>query len=304
MKINKTIADAAQTIYGEVMQIIDGHVIHENPATDPRIDPSCLEALCCELDTHFADKYGVDTQRKPLNAYTWDEIKAIADAGKAADVFKVGDEKITELYTGETVTLVILGFNHDNKADGGKAAITFGVKDIIDGWYEFNAPVDGNGNNVGGWDKSKMRGVYMRRLFRLLPTDLQAVVTPVKKITSAGGGSTELYKSIDDLFLLSLAEIYSHSAIETSNFDAIKRNAKTYNAEGEQYEFWQNAIGNLDPNDNDEALIKYMNGSADFWWLRSPYVDDVSFAWCVGGGGYAGGDRVFSGCGVSFGFCV
>ena len=304
MKINKTIADAAQTIYGEVMQIIDGHVIHENPATDPRIDPSCLEALCCELDTHFADKYGVDTQRKPLNAYTWDEIKAIADAGKAADVFKVGDEKITELYTGETVTLVILGFNHDNKADGGKAAITFGVKDIIDGWYEFNAPVDGNGNNVGGWDKSKMRGVYMRRLFRLLPTDLQAVVTPVKKITSAGGGSTELYKSIDDLFLLSLAEIYSHSAIATSAWDTVKNYATVYNAEGEQYEFWQNAIGNLDPNDNDEALIKYMNGSAGDWWLRSPNVDNDNNAWYVNNDGYANNDNVDNGYGVSFGFCV
>ena len=96
-KNNKAVKDAAQIIYGEVMQIIGDHVIHENPASEPRIDPSCLEALCCELDAHFTDKYGVDTQRKPLNAYTWGEIKAIADAGKAADVFKVGDEKVVEL---------------------------------------------------------------------------------------------------------------------------------------------------------------------------------------------------------------
>lgn len=304
MKINKTIADAAQKIYGEVMQIIDTHVIHENPATDPRIDPSCLEALCCELDTHFADKYGVDTQRKPLNAYTWDEIKTIADAGKATDFFKVGDEKAIKLYTGETVVLVILGFNHDNKAGGGKAAITFGVKDIINGWYEFNAPVDRNSSTVGGWDKSKMRGVYMCRLFRLLPTDLQAVITPVEKMTSAGGGSSELYKSIDDLFLLSLAEIYSHSAISTSAWGVIKDNATVYNAEGEQYEYWQNAIGDLDPNDNDEALIKYMNGGADSWWLRSPYVGRDYNAWYVYNDGYAYHDYVDHGNGVSFGFCV
>ena len=196
---NKAVKDAAQIIYGEVMQIIDTHVIHENPAKEPRIDPSCLEALCCELDEHFTEKYGVDTQRKPLNAYTWDEIKAIADAGKAADVFKVGDEKQLALYTGETVTLVILGFNHDNKADGsGKAAITFGAKDLIDGEYEMNEITtddeDDYGSNVGGWCKSKMRNVYMRRLFTLLPPDLQNVITPVEKMTGAGGGSNELYK--------------------------------------------------------------------------------------------------------------
>ena len=304
MKINKTIADAAQKIYGEVMQIIDTHVIHENPATDPRIDPSCLEALCCELDTHFADKYGVDTQRKPLNAYTWDEIKTIADAGKAADFFKVGDEKAIKLYTGETVVLVILGFNHDNKAGGGKAAITFGVKDIIDGWYEFNAPVNGNSSNVGGWDKSKMRGVYMRRLFRLLPTDLQAVITPVEKMTSAGVGSPELYKSIDDLFLLSLAEIYSHDAIATSAWGVIKDNATVYNAEGEQYEYWQKAIGDLDPDNSSDELIKTRGGGADDWWLRSPGVDYDGDAWYVVSVGYAVGGRVDGGYGVSFGFCV
>ena len=165
---NKAVKDAAQIIYGEVMQIIDTHVIHENPAKEPRIDPSCLEALCCELDEHFTEKYGVDTQRKPL-------------------------------YTGETVTLVILGFNHDNKADGsGKAAITFGAKDLIDGEYEMNEITtddeDDYGSNVGGWCKSKMRNVYMRRLFTLLPPDLQNVITPVEKMTGAGGGSNELYK--------------------------------------------------------------------------------------------------------------
>ena len=254
--------------------------------------------------TPWVDLDWFATKSKPNFATdSWSVINEYASTGAAADAYKVGDEKVIELSTGTQITLVILGFNHDNKAGGGKAAITFGVKDIINGWYEFNAPVDGNSSNVGGWDKSKMRGVYMRRLFRLLPTDLQAVITPVEKMTSAGGGSSELYKSIDDLFLLSLAEIYSHDAIATSAWGVIKDNATTYNAEGEQYEYWQNAIGDLDPNDNDEALIKYMNGGADRWWLRSPSVGSDGDAWYVGGGGYAGYDGV-GGNGVSFGFCV
>ena len=255
--------------------------------------------------TPWVDLDWFATKSKPNFATdSWSVINEYASTGAAADAYKVGDEKVIELSTGTQITLVILGFNHDNKAGGGKAAITFGVKDIINGWYEFNAPVDGNSSNVGGWDKSKMRGVYMRRLFRLLPTDLQAVITPVEKMTSAGGGSSELYKSIDDLFLLSLAEIYSHDAIATSAWGVIKDNATVYNAEGEQYEYWQNAIGDLDPNATDEALIKYMNGGADGWWWRSPYVGLGSLAWYVIYDGYAHYDLVDGGYGVSFGFCV
>lgn len=284
-KNNKAVKDAAQIIYGEVMQIIGDHVIHENPATEPRIDPSCLEALCCELDTHFADKYGVDTQRKPLNAYTWDEIKAIADAGKAADVFKVGDEKIIELYTGEKVTLVILGFNHDNKTDGSKAAITFGAKDLIDGEYEMNEITTDDdydyGSNVGGWCKSKMREVYMRRLFALLPTDLQKAITPVEKMTGAGGGKDELYKSIDDLFLFSRVEVDGNESYVVKG-------------EGEQYEYYK------DP----DHIIKTRRGRADWYWLRSPIVGNTSsFHNVITTGNVNYGIAGISD-GVSFGFCI
>lgn len=285
-KNNKAVKDAAQIIYGEVMQIIDTHVIHENPATDPRIDPSCLEALCCELDAHFTDKYGVDTQRKPLNAYTWDEIKAIADAGKVADVFKIGDEKQLALYTGETVTLVILGFNHDRKADGsGKAAITFGTKDLIDGEYEMNEITtddeDDYGSNVGGWCKSKMRNVYMRRLFTLLPPDLQNVITPVEKMTGAGGGSNELYKSIDDLFLFSCVEVDGDESYVA-------------NGEGVQYDYYKNP----------DNIVKSRRGRTDWWWLRSPNVGVTAYFRAVNTTGLVRNYSASSSNGVSFGFCI
>ena len=284
-KNNKAVKDAAQIIYGEVMQIIGDHVIHENPATEPRIDPSCLEALCCEHDAHFTDKYGVDTQRKPLNAYTWDEIKAIADAGKAADVFKVGDEKVVELYTGEKITLVILGFNHDNKTDGSKAAITFGTKDLIDGEYEMNEittdGVNDYGNNVGGWCKSKMREVYMRRLFALLPTELQKAITPVEKMTGAGGGKDELYKSIDDLFLFSRVEVDGNESYVVKG-------------EGVQYDYYK------DP----DHIDKTRRGRADWYWLRSPRVSSPTFFHNVLAAGLVYYSGVGSSYGVSFGFCI
>lgn len=283
-KNNKTVKDAAQIIYGEVMEIIGDHVIHENPATEPSIDPSCLEALCGELDAHFANKYGVDTQRKPLNAYTWDEIKAIANAGKAVDVFKVGDEKVVELYTGEKVTLVILGFNHDNKTDGSKAAITFGTKDLLDGAYEMNEiPLgDDYSSNVGGWYNSKMRDVYMSRLFALLPTDLQNAITPVVKMTGKGGGdANELCKSIDNLFLFSRVEV-------NGDEDYVVK------GEGVQYDYYK------DP----DNIIKSRCGRADWHWTRSPRVGDTKHFAVIGASGGVGCTYADTSCGVSFGFCI
>ncbi len=254
--------------------------------------------------TPWVDLDWFATETKPSFAdNSWAQIAAFAENGKAASVYNVGDEKVIELTTGEQITLVILGFNHDSKTDGSKAAITFGMQGIVDGWYEMN----GRGNDgsvVNGWCNSKMRDVYMRRLFRLLPTDLQKAITPVEKMTSAGGGSTELHKSIDDLFLLSLAEIYSHSAIETSNFNAIQRHAATYNAEGKQYAYWRDAIGDLDPDDSSDELVKRRCGYADYWWLRSPCVDYGIGAWFVDGDGYAYYDYVVYDYGVSFGFCI
>lgn len=241
------------------------------------------------------------TKSKPNFATdSWSVINEYASTGAAADVYKVGDEKVIELSTGTQITLVILGFNHDNKTGGGKAGISIGMKDMLPDYYVWNS----NGSNANGWNGSGIRTQTMATLLTQLPADLQAVIKAVDKKASKGDTLTDILTSSDKLWLLSLAEIYSHSAISTSAWGAVKDYATTYNAEGEQYEFWQNAIGDLDPNDNGEALIKYMNGGAGFWWLRSPFVGVGLLAWFVGDGGSAGVVRVDVSFGVSFGFCV
>ena len=251
--------------------------------------------------TPWVDLDWFATKSKPNFATdSWSVINEYASTGAAADAYKVGDEKVIELSTGTQITLVILGFNHDNKTGGGKAGISIGMKDMLPDYYVWNS----NGSNANGWNGSEIRTQTMATLLTQLPADLQAVIKAVDKKASKGGTLTDILTSSDKLWLLSLAEIYSHDAIATSAWGVIKNYATTYNAEGEQYEYWQNAIGDLDPNDNDEALIKYMNGGAGVWWLRSPCVDYGSNAWYVGSGGYAYRDGVAGCLGVSFGFCV
>ena len=100
---------------------------------------------------------------------SWADIAAISESGRAAAYFGVGEEKTIELTTGEKVTLVILGFNHDDLTGGGKAGMTIGMKNLLATRYAMNS----SSTNAGGWDQSKMRTETMQTLLAQLPSDLR-----------------------------------------------------------------------------------------------------------------------------------
>lgn len=236
-----------------------------------------LRNLYAELEEMFESKYGV-ARHKKLSQYSWEEIASVVDSGKAAELFDIGDEKEFELYTGEKTTAVILGFDHDDKADGsGKAGITFGLKGIPDGWFEMNEDC----TNEGGWVSCKMRNVYMQRFFKLLPGDLSGVIKPVTKKTSEGGGSSSIDKTRDTLFLFSEIEVFGEREY-------------SHDGEGEQYPYFV----------KEENRVKCRGRSANFWWLRSPiasYGSGFCYVFSYGG---VDGYSALSSRGAVFGFCI
>ena len=211
-----------------------------------------------------------------LDDYSWDEIAEIAESGKAAEKFNIGDEKTCVLYTGEEVTFVILGFGHDDLVGGGKAGITFGLKDVLGGRFEMNAEY----TNEGGWKDSKMRTVYMRRFYTLLPEGVRKHIKFVSKTTSVGGGSVKPEKVEDKLFLFSECEVFGDNEYAAPN-------------EGSQYPYFE----------DEDNRIKNRNASATFWWLRSPYASISNLFCCVSYDGVVSGDFADGSYGVCFGFC-
>ncbi len=213
-----------------------------------------------------------------LDDYSWDEIAEIAEGEKPEEKFSIGDEKTVTLYTGEEVTFVILGFNHDKLQKGGVAGITFGLKELMDGRFEMNA----DDTNVGGWRDSKMRTVYMERIYKLLPDDLRKHIKPALKLTSEGDCSDDVEQTVDKLFLFSEKEVFGSIEYAASN-------------EGKQYQYFKDA----------NNRVKHRNGtSADFWWLRSPYATSSYFFCCVYYYGYVNYGYASYSYGVCFGFCV
>lgn len=219
-----------------------------------------------------------------LNDCSWETIAALSQSGKAAELFAVGDEKDITLTTGEQVTLVILGFNHDNLTAGGKAGITFGMKNLLATRY----PMNSSNTNAGGWTNSAMRTSTMETLYSHLPDDVKAVVKPVNKLTSAGSQSTTIETTSDKLFLLSEIEVFGSTSYSVAG-------------EGERYAYYKDIA-----NTNALRVKKLSNGagSAGSWWLRSPRASySTGFCFVDGSGSAYYGTASYS-TGVAFGFCV
>ena len=218
---------------------------------------------------------------------TWEQIAQVAEAGTASDYFVVGDEKTITLSTDEQVTLVILGFNHDDLSDSsGKAGITIGMKNLLATTYRMNA----SNTNAGGWDESEMRTSTMATLLSQLPSDLQSVIKQVNKKATAGSQSTSIITSADKLWLLAEVEVDGTTSAG-------------YTDEGEQYEYWKTVKdGTVAGN-----RIKYLSngsGSAYFWWMRSPYVSLATSFRNFNSTGGVSFITASSTRGVCFGFCV
>lgn len=234
---------------------------------------------------------------------SWGQIAALSEGGSASKYFSVGDEKTIELTTGEEITLVILGFNHDDLTGGGKAGITIGMKNLLATTYKMNS----SNTNAGGWNGSAMRTSTMATLLSQLPADLRNVIKQVNKKATAGSQSTTITTSVDKLFLFALAELASKTGLENSTGTSIKNNAATYEQEGTQYEYFKNTVGDADIYKACPALVKKLSnggGSANRWWLRSPYLGTSTNFWYVSPSGGVNLDFASISRGVSFGFCV
>lgn len=228
-------------------------------------------------------------QTPSFNEASWSIIEKISESGKANEYFAVGDEKTIELSTGEQITLVILGFNHDEIYDGSgrKAGITIGMKNLLSTLYSMNS----TSTNEGGWDKSKMRNVTMDTIYSQLPSDLRLSIKRVLKKTGEGKGSSSIRISNDLLWLFSEVEIDGTTS-------------ELYSDEGEQYEYWKTVKDGKNPDDRIKIATINFSPRPQMWLLRSS-SNTTSYLFT---GFNPSGKRIFiSGdmkSGVCLGFCV
>lgn len=215
-----------------------------------------------------------------LESSTWDMISRISAFGNAAAFFQVGDEKNIVTRSGEVLTLVILGFNHDDLTSGGKAGITFGLKNLMATERQLSS-TEGNG---GGYTNTPMYTWMNQDLLNDMPLDLYRVLKDVNKKSSAGNGSSTINTYSVKLFPFSEIEVTGTSG------------SNTVSGEGQQYSYFATA----------SSRIKRLNngdGDVRAWWLRSPSKAKYLFAYIGEDGRVATMYGTYE-LGVCFGFCV
>lgn len=215
-----------------------------------------------------------------LEAFTFAEISAIGAAGDAPNYFKRGDTKTIRLKNNEQVILEIADFNHDDLTSGGKAPMSFIIKNCLS--FTGIRYMNSTNTNVGSWNNSYMRKTVMAEIRNQLPDDLKPYIKKVNKKTTQGNSSTAIQTTSDDLWLPSCIEVGTITS------------GTGYVSEGTQYPIFT----------DNGSRIKLYNGSAHYWWLRSPNTDDINNFRCVysdGSNNYGSADYTY---GVVFGLCI
>lgn len=204
--------------------------------------------------------------RLPLAVATWEQINAIGALGIAPQVWKVGDEKPVTLTTGEKIILQIWDFNHDNLTAGGKAPITFGLKDALATTYKMN----NSNTNVGGWKQSVMRVTTLgTTIYNLLPADVKAVIKSVDKKTSVGSATSTIETTSDKLWLPSAEEVLGVTTWGRGKEGGVGN--WSYDGEGYQYKIFAEAP--LPCAHNGVKLMAMNGGSAGTFTIAPDAID-------------------------------
>lgn len=203
----------------------------------------------------------------------WSAIIAACHSGSVPSTWVVGNSK-TMTINGASYQVDIIGKNHDTYTAGGKAPLTFQLHDC----YADTKAMNSSNTNSGGWTSCAMRSTHLPAILALMPTEIQNGIREVNKLTSAGSQSATINTTADKLFLLSEVEIFGSTTYSEAG-------------EGTQYDYYK--AGN--------SKVKKRNGSAAYWWERSPNgSDSTNFCSVNSNASY---DYASNADGVAFGFC-
>lgn len=214
---------------------------------------------------------------------TWAEIKAAVQAGISgldlSEHWAVGDTKSVTLTTNEVIELQIAGFNHDTYSDGVTAPVTLVMKNCLNTISVMNS----SNTNVGGYPASAMKTYVETNIYNKLPSDLKAIVAPVKKkCYTTYNQASSLSEANYNVWLLAEAEVFDSVSYTVGNGEGTKYPIFTDNA----------------------SRVKKVDGSAAAWWLRSARSNASAYFVFVASEGGVGSYDASSSRGVAVGLCV
>ena len=228
----------------------------------------------------------------PIEINSWSVVQQMVRLGIAAKVFNIGDQLVCNHERYGTLVWDIIGIDHDTPADSQfEHSLTIQLHDCLGAaTFQFDAPEPNNPDsnrksygsnnwlescirqwlnsdaNAGTWWEAKteydVKPSYASStpgFMQGLDAEFLSAVGEVSKITARNtvtdGGDSDT--STEKFFLLSMTEVYG----------GLNNNI----AEGVAYPYYSdNSVLSAAGTGADANRIKYRNGAAQYWWLRSP----------------------------------
>lgn len=214
-----------------------------------------------------------------INAYSLEELSTIVyDESIPTEVLEylVGHIIYVTISGYGNIAFQVIGVRHDDLSDGsGKAGLTFQSVPCI-ATHNMNS----SNTTTGGWESTSMRSWLNSTIYNAIPSELKPYVKKVKKKYCATTTYSDVSTCDDYLFLASYMEVFGQSS---------------YGEEGTRYQYWSLH------NSNDDR-IKYLNNSAQYWWLRSVFSSEYFMR--IGTNGTSSSYGASSLIGASPCFCI
>lgn len=236
---------------------------------------------------------GLPEPKQSLSAYTWEEIKQLADALadntiSSSDLstiyhIAIGDTKSSTI-NNENHSYRLIGIKHDVDANGITLGMTFGQVDLMATTYVMKSPM----SNTDSWQNSNLKTTLEGFT---VASDLAAVITPAKKVcannVSSGTPTYEYINTVNGLWIESETELSGTQNVTIG-----------HTVEGSKYAYYT----------NDGKRVKQRNGSDDLWWARSPSQWDNNYGWSyfarVYSNGNVGNEVSSNGRSIAPCFCI
>ena len=218
---------------------------------------------------------------------SWSEIDKISTSNLAKHYFSVGDCKNITCQDNDTLTVEIIGFDHDDLASGGKVGITIGTKNLYRGIYQFNK-FNGSSNN---YEESSINDELNTDFYNSFDADLKSAIKLVKKKTGIETNGSQIKELQVKLFSFSEVEVTGSNIYSPSG-------------EGTQYSRFTTTSSRQKRIQNQDGSVTAQNPQE--WWLRSPRENTNNSVVIIGENGSSKtsivGNGIYSY--ICFGFCV
>ena len=201
---------------------------------------------------------------------SWEVIINNVNNGTYSTKYAVGNYKSLDLGSEGIVNMQIAALDADDMTGGGKAHITWITKELLATKHNMNS----SNTNAGGWETSKMRAYLQADVWALIDPAVQNAIIAVDKTYFDSTAGTKTCS--DKVWIPSCREI-----------GLIREGSGVVYSE-------------LFPDKN--SRVKYLNGTASYWWVRSTYPGDNGF-YGIGTNGTGYNVNASGANGVALSFC-